>query len=547
MVMLDYINDLPPATQAFVIRLADEGHPIAAAIIGFPLEETQAPPTLTETDETYLYATVEILRSQNRLRSEAEALVLSIPRRYIHLEAPATIPPPAQPQPQPSIGSMSTAAAALPQTMPAPETTQQYSSTPAASAAPRGDEASSGIALLSRLAAELPTESLSQLQQALRQYYTSDRHYGPLIMAAAAVLHLPERRSLLDAFKSWCPRALWSALDVQVERARAAAAQRGGGESSFVGHGTRPSLSTAPTRMAGPNLHPITAAGGAGSSRLGPMAAPASRPVPPPANQQQAEEDDGNVDDEAEDAANTYSSYVAKNIRELFPNVSAHPDPLVETASLASVQLPNLDESIRSQYEDLQEDIALGRLSDAQMESIIYAWIKFQGPRLPDGKRRGFFLGDGAGVGKGRTIAGLVKQHWNAGGKYILWVSVSQDLRRDARRDLDDIGASGIGIYQPKGTKHIPEVDYKGVVFITYSLLRAGLPSAIKRKRRKKRAAAAAAGGAGRSRVARLLAMEAAEGILSGGSTSGSEFGGDDDDDNVEEEEEEEPLSFEIT
>jgi hypothetical protein len=28
------------------------------------------------------------------------------------------------------------------------------------------------------------------------------------------------------------------------------------------------------------------------------------------------------------------------------------------------------------------------------------------------GHRAGFFLGDGAGVGKGRQIAALIKQHW---------------------------------------------------------------------------------------------------------------------------------------
>jgi hypothetical protein len=38
------------------------------------------------------------------------------------------------------------------------------------------------------------------------------------------------------------------------------------------------------------------------------------------------------------------------------------------------------------------------------------------------GHRAGFFLGDGAGVGKGRQIAGLVYQHYRAGGRRALWV-----------------------------------------------------------------------------------------------------------------------------
>lgn len=37
--------------------------------------------------------------------------------------------------------------------------------------------------------------------------------------------------------------------------------------------------------------------------------------------------------------------------------------------------------------------------------------------------------GDGAGVGKGRQIAALIKQHFNDGGRRALWVSVSSGGR----------------------------------------------------------------------------------------------------------------------
>jgi hypothetical protein len=56
--------------------------------------------------------------------------------------------------------------------------------------------------------------------------------------------------------------------------------------------------------------------------------------------------------------------------------------------------------------------------------------------------RAGFFLGDAAGVGKGRTIAACMKEHFVAGhGTRALWVSVSKDLNFDAQRDLDDVHA----------------------------------------------------------------------------------------------------------
>ena len=52
-----------------------------------------------------------------------------------------------------------------------------------------------------------------------------------------------------------------------------------------------------------------------------------------------------------------------------------------------------------------------------------------------------FFIGDGAGVGKGRTIAGIMYENWLKGRHKHIWVSVSSDLKYDAQRDLKDIGA----------------------------------------------------------------------------------------------------------
>lgn len=121
----------------------------------------------------------------------------------------------------------------------------------------------------------------------------------------------------------------------------------------------------------------------------------------------------------------------------------------------------------------LRRDVEEGLLSDAQLESVVYASMKFNGKLLTDGERRGFFLGDGAGVGKGRQIAALIKQHWEEGGTRALWISVSQDLRVDARRDLQDMKA-GVGVYSESG---VPRSNFQGVLFITYSLLRVGLPS----------------------------------------------------------------------
>ena len=71
----------------------------------------------------------------------------------------------------------------------------------------------------------------------------------------------------------------------------------------------------------------------------------------------------------------------------------------------------------------------------------------FVGHLVCSGSRAGFFLGDGAGVGKGRQIAAMIKEEYACGGRRILWLSVSNDLRFDAERDLADVGASHVPVF----------------------------------------------------------------------------------------------------
>lgn len=57
---------------------------------------------------------------------------------------------------------------------------------------------------------------------------------------------------------------------------------------------------------------------------------------------------------------------------------------------------------------------------------------------MPPGQ--GFFLGDGAGVGKGRQISAIILDNYARGrGKHV-WLSTSTDLYQDAVRDLKDLG-----------------------------------------------------------------------------------------------------------
>ncbi|XP_019432321.1 PREDICTED: protein strawberry notch isoform X2 [Lupinus angustifolius] len=95
---------------------------------------------------------------------------------------------------------------------------------------------------------------------------------------------------------------------------------------------------------------------------------------------------------------------------------------------------------------------------------------------LPNGARAGFFIGDGAGVGKGRTIAGLIWENWHHGRKKALWISIGSDLKFDARRDLDDVGATCVEVHAlnklPYGKLDSKSIGVReGVVFMTYNSL----------------------------------------------------------------------------
>ena len=93
-----------------------------------------------------------------------------------------------------------------------------------------------------------------------------------------------------------------------------------------------------------------------------------------------------------------------------------HPDSVVETSSLSSVEPPDVWYKLSIP----ESTIDYGSLSALQLESIVYASQKHDG-FLPSGERAGYLIGDGAGVGKGRTIAGIIFENYLQGRKRALW------------------------------------------------------------------------------------------------------------------------------
>jgi hypothetical protein len=145
------------------------------------------------------------------------------------------------------------------------------------------------------------------------------------------------------------------------------------------------------------------------------------------------------ADDPDSDLANAadveiYESYVPQKLTIGNP----HPDPVVEAACLSTVASPDVSLELQIHTENHPAATALSAL---QLEAVTYACQRYE-LTLQDGARAGFFIGDGAGMGKGREIAGLLAENWLQGRRKSLWVSISSDLKVDAERDLSDCGIS---------------------------------------------------------------------------------------------------------
>ena len=169
--------------------------------------------------------------------------------------------------------------------------------------------------------------------------------------------------------------------------------------------------------------------------------------------------------DEDLGVAETYSDYVPAKLDIGY----RHPDPIVESASLASVEVPDVGYELLLPQTIFQKRL----LSGLQLEAVVYSCQRHE-KVLPDGSRAGFLIGDGAGVGKGRSIAGIIYENYLQGRKKAVWFSVSNDLKYDAERDLRDIGADKIKVhllaklkYAKLSSSNNGKVK-KGVLFSTY-------------------------------------------------------------------------------
>ena len=161
-----------------------------------------------------------------------------------------------------------------------------------------------------------------------------------------------------------------------------------------------------------------------------------------------------------------YADYVAPELT--VKGSKPHPAVLVESSAMSAVFMPKA-----TYTPHLPENVIKNNLSTEQLVSVTYAGQAHE-QTLPNGERKGFFIGDGTGVGKGREISGIILDNFEQGRDKAVWISMNDKLFADAQRDWADTTGRGKDEIHLQGkTKLQNKIDFgSGILFTTYPTLR---------------------------------------------------------------------------
>lgn len=183
-----------------------------------------------------------------------------------------------------------------------------------------------------------------------------------------------------------------------------------------------------------------------------------------------------------------YETYEPQTL--LIEGATEHPSSLVQSAAMASVAPPKPSYQPRLPKRLINDGI----LSSAQLESVIYAGQShsqfLKGNYQVDDTldtvsvapedaqqavqfRRGYFIGDSTGVGKGRQVSAILLDNFLRPCKKALWISKSDTLLEDARRDWKALGGNPDQIVSLSHFRQGEPIELtEGIIFATYATLR---------------------------------------------------------------------------